>query len=92
MIQPPEEEFDLVLPSNALALGIYDNRPQHFEIDLPRPLLLGGTHWEVGVSDMLYTHNFYEPQEVVVTEADREIGFTSPSTDCRTSLTCNLTS
>ena len=28
------------------------------------------------MSDLLYTHNFYEPTEVVLNEADREIGFT----------------
>ena len=75
-MDPVEEgqQFDLVLPSNSVALGVYDNRPQRFRVDLPAPLNLVGAGWEVGFSELLYTHTFFEPPPVTLGPLDRTVG------------------
>ena len=60
------DDFYLVLPSHARSEGVYDNRPQHFKVDLPKELFLEG-EWEVGVIDLLYTHTIYEPSRFALT-------------------------
>ena len=60
------DDFYLVLPSHARSEGVHDNRPQHFKVDLPKELFLEG-EWEVGVTELLYTHTFYEPSRVALT-------------------------
>ena len=65
-----QDEFYLVLPSHARSEGVYDNRPRHFKVDLPKELFLEGA-WEVGVTELLYTHTFYEPATFALTTDDR---------------------
>ena len=60
------DDFHLVLPSHARSEGVHDNRPQHIKVDLPKELFLEG-EWEVGVTELLYTHTFYEPSRVALT-------------------------
>ena len=60
------DEFYLVLPSHARSEGVHDNRSQHFKVDLPKELFLEG-EWEVGVTELLYTHTFYEPPKFALT-------------------------
>ena len=68
------QQYDLVLPSNSVALGVYHNRPQGFRVDLPAPLNLVGAGWEVGLSELLYTHTFFEPPPVTLGNLDRTVG------------------
>ena len=60
------DDFYLVLTSYARSEGVHDNRPQHFKVDLPKELFLEG-EWEVGVTELLYTHTFYEPSRFALT-------------------------
>ena len=60
------DDVYLVLPSHARCEGVHDNRPQHFKVDLPKELFLEG-EWEVGVTELLYTHTFYEPSRFALT-------------------------
>ena len=60
------EDFYLVLPSHARSEGVHNNRPQHFKVDLPKELFLEGA-WEVDVTELLYTHTFYEPPRFALT-------------------------
>ena len=66
------DDFYFVLPSHARSEGVHDNRPQHFKVDLPKELFLEGA-WEVGVSELLYTHTFYEPPRFTLTADDRTL-------------------
>ena len=45
---------------------MHDNRHQHFKVDLPKELFLEG-EWEVGVTELLCTHTFYEPSRFPLT-------------------------
>ena len=60
------DDFYLVLSSHARSEGVHDNRPQHFKVDLPKELFLED-ELEVGVTELLYTHTFYEPSRVALT-------------------------
>ena len=64
------DDFYLVLPSHARSEGAYDNSPQHFTVDLPKELFLEGA-WEVGVTELLYTHKFSVSATFAVTTDDR---------------------
>ena len=64
------DDFYLVLPSHARSEGVYDNRPQHFKVDLPKELFLEGD-WEVGVIELLYTNTFYVSPRFTLTTDDR---------------------
>ena len=60
------DDFYLVLPIHARSEGVHDNRPQHFKVDLPKELFLEG-EWEVGATELLYTHTFYELSRFALT-------------------------
>ena len=66
------DDFCLVLPSHARSEGVHDNRSQHFKVDLPKELFLEGA-WEVGVTEPLYTHTFYESPRFTLTADDRTL-------------------
>ena len=51
---------------------MHDNRPQHLKVDLPKELFLEGA-WEVGVTERLYTHTFYESPRFTLTADDRTL-------------------
>lgn len=52
-----DTNFVYYLMSNA-SLSVYpNNKPQHFRTLLPTPLVLDG-EWEVGLSTMIYVHNW----------------------------------
>ena len=70
------DDFYLVLPSHARSEGAHDNRPQHFKVDLPKELFLEGA-WEVGVTELLYTHTFYESPRFTLTGNDRTLSFSN---------------
>ena len=70
------DDFYLVLPSHARSEGVHDNRPQHFEVDLPKEMFLEG-EWEVGVTELLYTQTFYEPSRFALSDSDLMWEFTS---------------
>ena len=69
MARLQHDDFYLVLPSHARSEGMHDNRPQHFKVDLPKELFLEGA-WEVGVTELLYTHTFYESPRFTLTADD----------------------
>ena len=70
------DDFYMVLPSHARSEGVHDNRPQHFKVDLPKELFLEG-EWEVGVTELLYTHTFYEPSRFALSDSDLMWEFTN---------------
>ena len=70
------DDFYLVLPSHARSEGVHDNRPQHFKVDLSKELFLEG-EWEVGVTELLYTHTFYEPSRFALSDSDLMWEFTN---------------
>ena len=70
------DDFYLVLPSHARSEGVHDNRPQHFKVDLPKELFLEG-EWEVGVTELLYTHTFCEPSRFALSDSDLMWEFTN---------------
>ena len=70
------DDFYLVLPSHARGEGVHDNRSQHFKVDLPKELFLEGA-WEAGVTELLYTHTFYEPSRFALSDGDLMWEFTN---------------
>ena len=48
---------------------MYDNRPQNLKVNLLKGLFLEGA-WKVGVTELLYTHKFYEPATFALTKDD----------------------
>ena len=66
------DDFYLVLPYHAQSEGVHDNRPQHLKVDLPKELFLESS-WEVGVTELLYTHTFYESPRFTLTADDRTL-------------------
>ena len=72
MINLQDDDFYLVLPSHARSEGVYDNRPHHFKVDLPKELFLEGA-WEVGVTKLLCTHTFYEPATFALTSENARV-------------------
>ena len=58
-----QEDFYLILPSNTLNDRFVDNRPHHYNIELPQEILLRGD-WEVGLTEIVYFKTWYQPRKV----------------------------
>ena len=70
MINQQDDDSYVVLPSDGRSEWLYDNRPQHFKVDLPKEIFLEGA-WEVGATELLYTHTFSKPATFALTTGDR---------------------
>ena len=53
------EQFYLVLPSNSSLNIFQENKTSSYKVQLPNPLELHITKWEVVLSEIHFPNNFY---------------------------------
>ena len=81
------EQFYLVLPSNNSLNIFQENKTSSYKVQLPYPLELDITKWEVALSEIQFPNNFYiirDGHNVIIEE------YLSPSRDDLNYL-CNST-
>ena len=57
------EQFYLVLPSNSSLNIFQENKTSSYKVQLPYPLKLGITKWEVALPEVQFPNNFCTTRE-----------------------------
>lgn len=57
------DQFYIVLPSNSSMKLYPNNRISSFKVNLPNPLELNATKWEVALSEVQFLHSWYNVRE-----------------------------